>query len=104
MKQMSGTPKKTRTSWKPGQSGNPKGRPVDPQRKEAIEILKAVSPELMELAIKKIKSKKGNDYLHALLLKKILPDNLNLGGSQVSEGLAAVAAAILKEREEKGLS
>ncbi len=31
-------------AWKPGQSSNPKGRPIDPGRKEALAILKEVAP------------------------------------------------------------
>ena len=37
--------KAPKSAWKPGQSGNPKGKPVDPRKKEAWEILNAATPE-----------------------------------------------------------
>lgn len=36
-------------TWKPGQSGNPKGRPIDPGWKEALAIIKEAAPALETL-------------------------------------------------------
>ncbi len=85
-------------SWKPGQSGNPNGRPKDPLRQEVIDIFKKAAPDLLKLAIKR--AQEGSDRLLGELIKKALPDKLDLGG-ELSESLAAVARAILEKRAGK---
>ncbi len=73
-------------NWKPGQSGNPAGRPIDPERRAAQEMLKAASPELMETAIRLAVGHKPEEgkaippdtFVLVNLIKKILPDSLNL--------------------------
>jgi hypothetical protein len=61
------------TPWKPGQSGNPGGRPKMPP--ELKEMLKKVAPELFQVAIDiaKDKKSKNTDRLRAteLLLDRV---------------------------------
>ncbi len=82
--------------WKPGETGNPAGRPADQQYKEAVEMLKGKSPELMAKAID-MALVDGNPKVMVAILSKICPDKLDLGG-ELSESLAAVARAILAKR------
>ena len=84
--------------WKPGQSGNPAGRPADQLYKEALAMLRAKSPELMEKAIDMALD--GNPKVVCAILSKICPDKLDLGG-ELSESLAAVAKAIVEKRGRK---
>lgn len=67
-------------AWKPGQSGNPKGRPIDPGRKEALAILKEAAPEIMDKALSMVLCDEPNVPVMVALIKKIFPDNLNLAG------------------------
>jgi hypothetical protein len=95
---MSENPKKTSTSWKPGQSGNPKGRPADQEYRDAIAMLKAKSPKLMEKVIGMVLCKKPSEKVAVAILSKICPDKLDVGG-ELGDSLAAIAQAILKRRE-----
>jgi hypothetical protein len=73
--------KRTKTGgrdFKPGQSGNPKGRPVAPGRKEALEILKDAAPEITRKALSMVMCAEPNIPVMTALIKKIFPDNINL--------------------------
>lgn len=64
--------KAPRTAFKPGQSGNPKGRPVDQEYKDALALLKAKSPELMQKAIDM--GMAGSEKVICALINKICPE------------------------------
>ncbi len=68
--------------WKPGQSGNPKGRPVDPGRKEALEMLKDAAPAVCEKALSMVLCDEPNVVVLRALIQKIFPDNLKLEGGE----------------------
>ncbi len=82
--------KSTGGRWKKGQSGNPKGQPMDPARKEAIAILKNAAPDIINKALSMVLCDEPNTVVMTALIKKIFPDNLNLGGEAI-EGLAMIA-------------
>ena len=65
--------------WGNGVSGNPAGRPVDPARKEALELLKKAAPEIVQKAISMVLCDEPNVVVMTALIKKIFPDNINLG-------------------------
>lgn len=71
--------------WKPGQSGNPNGAPRDPKKLEAREMLKKATPELIQTAINLAKGVgnegKPDTYVLVNLLKKILPDKIEVEGT-----------------------
>lgn len=61
-----------------GQSGNPKGRPVDQEYREALAMLKSHSPKLMEKAIQMALA--GNEKVMVAILGKICPEKLHVEG------------------------
>ncbi len=69
-------------TWKKGQSGNPKGGLPDPGRREAIDILKANAPAVIEKALKMVLCKNPNTAVMRAIIQKIFPDNLNLSGGE----------------------
>ena len=74
-------PKRTKTGgrdWKPGQSGNPAGRPKDQEYRQALELLKAKSPELMQKAIDMALCDKPSEKVIVAFLGKICPERLSL--------------------------
>ncbi len=83
--------KPTPASWKPGQ-GNPAGRPADREYREAIALLKSKWPQLMAKAID-MALVDGSEKV-MVVLSKICPDKLDLGG-ELGDSLSAIAAAIL---------
>ncbi len=85
-------------TWVKGKSGNPEGRGKDPERQEVLDIFKKAAPGLLKLAIERAEA--GNNHLLKELIKKALPDKLDLGG-ELSESLAAVARSILEKRAGK---
>jgi hypothetical protein len=69
-------------AWKPGQSGNPAGRPVDPARKDAMELLKCHAPAIVQKALDLVLCDDPDIAVLNGLIKKIFPDNLNLSGGE----------------------
>lgn len=99
---MSEKPKKTSTSWKPGQSGNPKGRPKDQEYREAIAMLKAKSPELMKKAIGMVLCEKPSEKVACAILSKICPDKLDLSGDTENPLLVVINRVGGKSERQKG--
>jgi len=77
--------------WKKGVSGNPKGRPVGPERQEALAVLKGAAPDLMQKAVDL--ALEGNVRLLVAFLSKIVPDKLDVS-SEAGCSLSAIAKAI----------
>ena len=71
-----------RSAWKKGQSGNPKGPSIDPGRKDALELLKANAPAVVQKALDLVLCEKPDTAVLRALIQKILPDNLNLSGGE----------------------
>lgn len=90
-----GTRKVPKSAWKPNQSGNPKGRPVDPGRKEALEILKDAAPAITQKALSMVLCEQPNSTVLKALIAKIFPDNLNITGALA---LATLSDDQLKSR------
>lgn len=81
-------------NWVKGRSGNPKGRPVDPAKQEVLDIFKKAAPELLELAIKRVKGYTekvgketivypGDNQLLSVLIRKALPENIKIEGDLI---------------------
>lgn len=85
-------PKKTRTSWQPGQSGNPKGRPKDQEYRDAITYLKGKSLPLMKKACELAEG--GSEKVLVAFLNKICPDKLDL--PMGAEGLKIIVEFVKK--------
>ncbi len=83
-----------KSAWKPGQSGNPAGRPADQQYREAVAMLKSKSPELMAKAIEMALSG-SSDKVMVAILNKISPDKLEM------EGLRDLVFRVIYERKGK---
>ena len=71
-----------KAGFQPGKSGNPNGRPTDPGRKDAMELLKANAPAIVQKALDMVMCDEPNVAVMTTLLKKIFPDNLNLSGGE----------------------
>jgi len=67
-----------RNGFKPGQSGNPKGRPVDPDRKVALELLKANAPAVVQRALDLVLCDNPSERIMVALINKICPETLKL--------------------------
>lgn len=66
------TKKDSATGWKPGQSGNPNGRP--PGSSEAGRLRAAISQDIPEIIAVMVEKAKGGDAQAArLLLERVLP-------------------------------
>lgn len=66
-------------AWKPGQSGNPKGRKPDPNRKDAIELLKLNAPAVVQKALNLALSEDApSEKVLVALLNKICPEQIAL--------------------------
>lgn len=85
---------RVKTSWKPGQSGNPTGRPTE--HRHAVELLRQGTPEavaeLMRLALK---DKDHRVRLGALTvwLRKVVPDLASVEMSGPDGGPVPVAVS-----------
>ena len=65
------------TAFKPGQSGNPNGRPrADAEYREAMRFLKEHSPAIMRKAVEM--AMKGSEKVTIALVNKICPETLKL--------------------------
>lgn len=63
--------------YKKGQSGNPKGRPPIPKsERELRDMIRAIAPEIITALARKAKG--GKHQQANILLKKILPDLMNV--------------------------
>ena len=67
------------SAWKPGQSGNPAGRKPDPNRKDAIELLKLNAPAVVQKALNLALSEDApSEKVLVALLNKICPEQIAL--------------------------
>lgn len=66
------TEKKKRGNWKPGQSGNPNGRP--PGLGEVAKLRNSITEHLPEIIVQLVsKAKAGDSQAARLLLERVLP-------------------------------
>lgn len=75
-----------RTMFKPGQSGNPKGRPVGARSKLGEQFLKAMQEDFEAngvVAIQKVRQEKPEQYLK--VIASILPKEVKVSASAVDE-------------------
>ena len=95
------------TAFKKGKSGNPKGRPVDPNRKEALALLEMNSGAVAQKALDLVLCDSPNTGVLKALINKIFPDNLNLSGEisltkkpddELNARLAEILGQIAKNR------
>jgi hypothetical protein len=64
--------------FKKGQSGNPKGRPVDPNRMAALDLLKLNAPDVVQKALDMVLCEEPSERILVALINKICPDTLKL--------------------------
>lgn len=72
---------KSDTQWKPGQSGNPKGKPKGAKHAFSEAFVKALADDFRKegiAAIKKVREEKPESYLSTIA--KILPKEIDLNG------------------------
>lgn len=72
--------------WKPGQSGNPKGRPVSARQKVGEQLLEALQQDFEKDgkdAIVKMRTEKPAEYVKALI--SLLPKDVNLNINRFEE-------------------
>jgi hypothetical protein len=66
--------KKTTTSWKPGQSGNPKGKPKGTKNRATMLAIAAMEGDLDEIVRSVIDAAKKGDIVAArLIIDKLIP-------------------------------
>jgi hypothetical protein len=67
-------PRKTATAWKPGQSGNPKGRPKGVRNRATMIALASMEGELDAIVKRVIEAAKAGDMVAArLVVDKLIP-------------------------------
>ena len=99
------------TAWKPGQSGNPTGRPtLTPEEREANELLQKASParvrRLVELSLKAEENGdlKTAAHIELALLKKTHPDRASMELTGEGGGPLQVAAVDVRKLDAAGLA
>jgi len=79
------------TQWKPGQSGNPRGRPcgVNKQRQDLVEqMIKFYAPSWEELLEKqKQEALSGNQQAFRLIFEHVLPKQIPIMLTDQGEGI-----------------
>lgn len=83
------TPEKTtalRPAWKPGQSGNPKGRPKGARSRLSEDFLKAVQQDFEKhgvATVEKVRERRPHEYLR--IVASIVPKELNVTTTRMEE-------------------
>jgi hypothetical protein len=92
-----------RPGWKPGQSGNPKGRPRGSRNRVTLVALAAMEDGADAIARKVVDLAKAGDISAArLVLERLIPPAkerpvfLELPSTETAEGIAQAQAAILQ--------
>ena len=83
--------------WKKGESGNPAGRPKDPEKLEIMALVKNKSPELVKKAFDMVLCEDPNIEIMKALIRKVLPDNLNIGGD-LADTLGEIARRLARRQ------
>ena len=87
------------TPWKPGQSGNPAGRPKDPWNKLLDEILDSVSSEEQEAALQNLRQDMVENSMASICKK----DEIKWPVMRQSFNYGRITFAILKHWLKHGL-
>lgn len=105
------TEPKKRGRWKPGESGNPKGRP--PGAGEVAKLRASIAGHVPEIIGQLVEAAKGGDVQAArLLLERVLPPMkptelavpLALPDGSLTDQGRAVLAAVVHELRRRGLA
>lgn len=88
--------------WKPGQSGNPKGRPPGSRNRATLLALAAMEGDLTEIVGVVLAAARGGDLIAArLVLERLVPPmrdrpvTLDLPDTSTLEGVSAAQAALV---------
>ena len=94
-----------REPWKPGQSGNPKGRPPGSRNKLGDAFVEALYKDFVEHGAKAIETcRETKPEVYLTVISKIIPKELNLNKSDGLEAFIKIWEAISNGLPENDLA